>query len=376
MEEFGIYIHIPYCKRKCTYCNFHYSTQFSTKVQLLKTLGIEIENRCNEIPSGRVRTIYFGGGTPSALTIDEIHHLMILIQGFYTIADDVEVTFEANPEDLSLEYLQALLKIGINRLSIGIQSFRDNDLLWMNRNHSSEMSHLAIQSAIYAGFRNISCDLIFGIPDSSDEQWLKGLQFLGDYGIPHLSCYALTVEEKTKLYHDVHYKKTLVVDDEQVIRQMNLLFGWIKENDYEAYEISNYCKPGFRSIHNANYWLGKPYLGFGPSAHSYYNQTRRWNISNNALYIKSIENDLTYFDKEELTLQNRYNEYIMINLRRMEGIDIHYLENEYPEFWNSVKSSVYNKLDQGFLQEQEHRFRLTNEGKIISDSIIRDLFVV
>lgn len=332
MVHSGIYIHIPYCKRKCTYCNFHFSTQFNTLKALLEALHTEIMNRALEIPDILVDTIYFGGGTPSVLSPTHIESLLHTVYSRYPVQPCAEITLECNPDDLNREYLQDLHSIGINRLSIGIQSFSDRDLQWMNRAHNANQSKEALTLAAATGFDNISCDLIFGIPGATDTEWLQHLGILYDNGVPHISCYALTVEEMTLLEHRIRHQQMPALSEEDSIRQMLLMFDSMTHHGYEAYEISNYCLPGHRAVHNSNYWKGLPYLGFGPSAHSYYGNTRRWNLSNNQLYSDAVKNGKLYYESETLTRRDRFNEFLMIKLRRIEGIRIAELEQDFEEY--------------------------------------------
>lgn len=341
---------------------------------MLDALQSEIIQRTPEVKFDSISTIYFGGGTPSILSIQEIEVVLNSISSHYSLDLNPEITLEANPDDLNRHYLKELNSLGINRLSIGIQSFHESDLQWMNRAHTSIQSHHAIQFAIDEGFENINCDLIFGIPNSSDQIWSNNISQMIQYQIPHLSCYALTVEEKTKLYSAIRNKQSEAPDDEHTVRQMNILFQIMSEHGYEAYEISNYCKPGFRSKHNSNYWQGKPYLGFGPAAHSFHNTQRRWNISNNNLYIQYIESNLPYYETEELSRRDLFNEYIMVNLRRMEGIDTEYILEYHSEFYREFINQLNQLNHSKYFIKNKNSYSLTNEGKIMSDWIIRALF--
>ncbi|MEO6191131.1 MAG: radical SAM family heme chaperone HemW [Saprospiraceae bacterium] len=374
MQDLGLYIHIPYCKRKCTYCNFHFSTQIDTKNKLIQSLLSEIKQRANEINDGLVKSIYFGGGTPSVMSENELGQILNQIRKYYNIASEVEITLESNPDDLNSSYLKGLSYSEINRLSIGIQSFEDKELVWMNRAHDSAQSHHAIQASLEAGFNNISCDLIYGIPISSHEIWHNNISHLINYNIPHISCYALSVEEKTKLYSDIKLNKTLAPDDQFTIEQMQILFDRMDKNNYEAYELSSYCKNGYRSKHNSSYWQNKSYLGFGPSAHSFHNNRRRWNVANNNIYIQSINSLIPYFEEETLSHRDRYNEYVMLNLRRIEGIDLKLIQLEFNEYFNNCKSILQEYYKNKYLILEGNKYRLSNKGKIICDQIIRNLF--
>lgn len=376
MVHSGIYIHIPYCKRKCTYCNFHFSTQFDTLQALLEALHTEIKNRAQEIPDILVDTIYFGGGTPSVLSPTHIESLLHTVYSRYPVQQGAEITLECNPDDLNREYLQDLHSIGINRLSIGIQSFSDRDLQWMNRAHNAFQSKEALTLAAATGFKNISCDLIFGIPGASDEEWLQHLGILYDYSVPHISCYALTVEEKTLLEHRIRHQQMPALSEEDSVRQMLLMFDSMTLHGYEAYEISNYCLPGHRAVHNSNYWKGLPYLGFGPSAHSYHGNTRRWNLSNNQLYTDAVKNGKLFYESETLTRRDRFNEFLMINLRRIEGIRIAELQQDFEEYARDTLLELNRLQREGLIAVNEEGYTLTKEGKLLSDSVIRNLFQI
>lgn len=376
MVHSGIYIHIPYCKRKCTYCNFHFSTQFDTVPVLLEALHKEILLRRQEIPDIVVDTIYFGGGTPSVFSASQIESLLHAVYSNYPVSLGAEITMECNPDDLSRQYLQDLHSIGINRLSMGIQSFSDRDLQWMNRAHNAIQSKQALTLAAWTGFDNISCDLIFGIPGASDEEWLQHLSILYDFGVPHISCYALTVEEKTLLEHRIRHKLMPALSEEDSARQMILLFDTMTRHGYEAYEISNYCLPGQRAVHNSNYWKGLPYLGFGPSAHSYNGNKRRWNISNNQRYADAVNSGKLYYESETLTRRDRFNEFLMINLRRIEGIRIAELQQNFMEYASDTLLELNRLQGEGLIAVNAEAYTLSKEGRLLSDSVIRNLFQV
>ncbi len=374
MKDLSLYIHIPYCKRKCTYCNFHFSTEFSTKQQVIQSIAKEIKDRANEIPYSQVETIYFGGGTPSILSLDEFDLLMNSIYSTYRISSNPEITVELNPDDVNSDLCFHYKKTSVNRISLGIQSFYDSHLEWMNRAHTANQSIESIRTLEEAGFNNISCDLIFGIPNCTHQQWYNNIQKLLDFDIPHISCYALTVEEKTKLHSDITKKKINPLDDHHTIEQMEILLDLLESNSYETYEISSYCKSGFRSRHNTRYWNNEHYIGFGPSAHSYNGKVRRWNISNNALYSKLVECNQEYFDSEELTINNRFNEYLMVNLRRIEGISLNKIKDEFNEFSGQLDNNLKRHLEYRNITVNNDIIQLTRKGKFICDSILSDLF--
>src|SRR6266542_127154 len=276
----GIYLHIPFCRQACTYCNFHFTTSLRYKNDLVKALAKEAEMEKEYLQGEEISTIYFGGGTPSILDIYDLRLLIDDLFKNYSVAPNAEITLEANPDDISSDKLKAWKDIGINRLSIGVQSFFKEELRWMNRAHNAE---LAVNSLLLAvkEFDNITVDLIYGSPLLTDEMWKQNVERAIEFNIPHLSCYALTVEEKTPLHKLINTNKTQNVDDEKQARQFLLLMQWLKERGYEHYEVSNFAKPGFRSRHNSSYWKREKYLGLGPSAHSYNGSERRWNIANN-----------------------------------------------------------------------------------------------
>jgi len=273
-----------------------------------------------------IETIYFGGGTPSLLTNDDMKSLLDAIKNNYAISKEAEITIEANPDDISKEKLSGWKAAGINRLSIGIQSFKEKDLQWMNRVHNTTQAFESILLAKNAGFNNFSVDLIYGTPGLTDEEWKINVEQVINSGAPHIACYALTVEPNTALQKMISLKKKVDIDTDQQARQFLLLMKWLKEAGYEHYEISNFAKPGYRSKHNNSYWQGKKYIGIGPSAHSYDGESRRWNVANNTLYIQSIKNNIIPFEEEKLTNGERLNEYIMTSLRTIEGLDLKAIE--------------------------------------------------
>lgn len=323
-----------------------------------------------------IESVYFGGGTPSLLPAEQIEAVLDALQRKFTISDTAEVTLEANPDDISVLRLTAWRKMGINRLSIGIQSFFEEDLKWMNRAHTSEQSANSIRQARDAGFDNLTIDLIYGSPGLSDEKWWQNVQKAIDLGIPHLSCYALTVEPKTTLHNMIFKKKMPDTNAEQQARQFMQLTGWLQKAGYEHYEISNFSIPGKRSRHNSSYWQGKPYYGFGPSAHSFNGtDTRSWNIANNALYIRSLAQNIVPAEKERLTVTQRLNEYIMTSLRTMEGADLSYIRKGFGEtFAERVLSSAQRHINNEKLMLSNRRLVLTGTGKLFADGIAADLF--
>ncbi|MEI2694508.1 MAG: radical SAM family heme chaperone HemW [Saprospiraceae bacterium] len=372
----GLYIHIPFCKRKCSYCCFHFSTNLSTRNELVQALLKEIKIRASDLPNQTIHTLYFGGGTPSLFTETELYEILHTIKGNYQLLPEVEISIEANPDDITNAYSTSLLNLGFNRMSIGIQSFFEEDLKWMNRSHTANQSRDAIETVINAGFINLSIDLMYGLPSTDQNRWKDNLNELIKYNIPHFSAYSLTLEERTSLHHLVNEKKITIPPDEETIRQMNYLLDFCELNNYEAYEISNFSKTGFRSKHNSSYWEGIPYLGFGPSAHSYIHPYRSWNVSNNNAYIKALVSDESFFMQEKLNANELYNEYMMLQLRRIEGLDLEYIANHFPEFLTYAESALQKQLNLKNIQFLNGRFQLTRQGKTIADSVSSDLFVV
>lgn len=372
----GIYIHIPFCKKACHYCNFHFSTSLNLKNGFIQSLLKEIDLQSNYLNSTPVETIYFGGGTPSLLEEKELAQVMDKLYGSFNISPRSELTLEANPDDIAPEKLAAWKSTGINRLSIGIQSFFDQDLQWMNRAHDARQARKCIIMAQDAGFNNLTIDLIYGTPTQSNEQWLENIQTAVGLNIPHLSCYALTVEPGTALNKMIELRRKEAVDPEKQAIQFLLLMNQLKGYGYEHYEISNFAKPGFRSRHNSSYWQGKSYLGLGPSAHSYNGHTRKWNIANNALYIQSIRQGTIPSEEEILSLQQQLNEFIMISLRTAEGLDLEILEKKFsPPQRLKLEKDVSKYIELGQVERINASLRLTDAGKLFADGISADLFV-
>lgn len=376
MKPAGLYIHIPYCKRKCTYCNFHFSTNLSTKHSLLNALIKEIELRAEEASPFLIQSIYLGGGTPSLLKESELIKLFQTIQSNYKFDTNPEITLEANPDDINDEYMNHLNLVGINRLSIGVQSFFDKDLSWMNRAHNAHQSFESIEMVIKAGFKNFSIDLMYGLPDINLDTWTSNLNNVLVYDIPHISCYALTIEERTALSEQVKQNKIIVPEDSYTLDQMDVLLDFCEVNNYEPYEISNFAKSGFRSKHNSAYWDGIPYFGFGPAAHSYINDIRRWNVANNSLYIQAIENKLPYFETEILSRKDKCNEYLMLQLRRIEGLSVRYLEKYFEEFSSTIKLQMDIQMERGNINFYNGKYVLSRKGRYIADEISSSLFVL
>ncbi|WP_353159807.1 radical SAM family heme chaperone HemW [Myroides odoratus] len=370
----GIYIHIPFCKQACHYCDFHFSTSLKKKEEMLAAIQRELFLRKDELAGEHIETIYFGGGTPSILAVDEINTLIDTVYQQYTVVEQPEITLEANPDDLDAETIQRLAQSKVNRLSIGIQSFGEEDLKMMNRAHNAQEAISCLQEAVQY-FDNISIDLIYGIPNLSNERWIDNIQRILDLGIPHISCYALTVEERTAL-NKLIQKGVIPSPKEEVAHaHFMLLIEKLRANGYIHYELSNFAKPGYYSKNNSAYWLGKKYLGIGPSAHSFDGRYRSWNISNNPLYIKSIEAGELPSEIEELSVIDRYNEYVMTGLRTIWGVDLTRVSNEFgAEFYNYLVQESASFIADGFMQKQENILTITDKGKFLSDGIASDLF--
>lgn len=374
----GIYVHIPFCRKACVYCDFHFSTNLSRKAELVQSLEEEIHIRSEEILELDVlRTLYLGGGTPSVLDSTEIQGLFDAIQTFIPFHPAIEITLEANPDDLDEAYLKELYHIGVNRLSIGIQSFSEEILSWMNRSHTAIQSKTVIDQVRKAGFDNFSTDLIFGNPGSDRNLWKNDLETLLAFKPPHISVYALTVEAKTALAHQVAKDKLKLPEDEAYQAQFMDAHERLTEAGYEHYELSNYALPGFRSQHNSAYWEGVPYVGLGPSAHSYDGKQRSWNLANNAKYIQRLrEKKSPVEEKETLSLRDQYHEYLMTHLRKETGIDIKKIEDNWVKDWETrFQEQVSTLKAQELMVQKDHFLSLSPQGWLLSDQIIRDLFI-
>ena len=374
----GIYLHIPFCKQACTYCNFHFSTNLSRKAEFLDALSKEICQQNDFISKDElIETIYFGGGTPSLLTPLELQKIISLLHDNFLISNNVEITLEANPDDINPTTLKTWLSLGINRLSLGVQSFSDDELIWMNRAHNANQSIESIKQIIEAGFENFSVDLIFGSPFLSNETLEKSIEILSNLNVPHISCYALTVEEKTALHHSIKKKKSPEIKSEKQAEQFLICSEKLTELGYEHYEISNYAKPGKRSKHNSSYWKGMPYYGFGPSAHGFNGKNiRKWNVSDNILYNHRVLNNENSFEVETLTETQLLNEFIMTSIRTMEGFTIQEVRNKFgvekaKEL--EVKIKVL-KITNYFQHINDNQIVLSQLGKLYADGITAELF--
>jgi len=373
----GIYIHIPFCKQACHYCNFHFSTQLKYKNAIFNAILQEAEARKSYLQNQIVETIYLGGGTPSLLSIDELNILFDILAKHYDLSDLKEVTIEANPDDLTKDYLNELKSTAINRLSVGIQSFFDEDLQFMNRAHNAKEAAICIQLAKDAGFIKFSIDLIYGIPKKFGGSFEKNLDRFFELDVDHLSAYNLTVEAKTPLAKMIEKEKAPAVDELQSANEMNYLMNAANQHNYEHYEISNFARDNKYAIHNTSYWSGKHYLGLGPAAHSYNGESRQWNVANNQTYQKAIEKGDAYFEIEQLTEIEKLNELLLTGLRTKWGFDLAHIE----QLNSENKSDFNNQLENYIIKNKAHLIneygflKLTQAGKLYADNIAAELFL-
>ncbi|RRJ93805.1 radical SAM family heme chaperone HemW [Flavobacterium macacae] len=371
----GIYIHIPFCKQACHYCDFHFSTSMKKKEEMVLALAKEMQMRKSE-NSEVVETIYFGGGTPSVLTNEELNFLIEEVYRNFNVAKNPEITLEANPDDLSEERIIELSKTRINRLSIGIQSFFEEDLKMMNRAHNSAEAKKSLQIATQY-FDNISIDLIYGIPGLNNEMWRENIQTALDFGVPHISSYALTVEPKTALKKLIQTGKIAEPKDDSAQEHFQILVDVLQENEFIHYELSNFGKENYFSKNNSAYWLGKKYIGIGPSAHSYDGVSRSWNIANNSIYLKEIQGNKLPNEVEVLSKEDRYNEYIMTGLRTIWGISLNRIETEFGDkFLNYLVQQADKFLADDLLSIENNILKTTRKGKFLADGIASDLFML
>ena len=372
----GIYIHIPFCKKACHYCNFHFSTNQNSKSAFIKAVCKELMLRKSEYTSEEIQSIYFGGGTPTVLEVSELEVILQTVYAHYNVSDAAEITLEANPDDLDEEKIKALSNTKINRLSIGIQSFHESDLSAMNRAHNADEAKKCLEiSTTY--FDNITIDLMFGMPTMSVAQWRQNLQTAFGFGIKHLSCYALTVEPKTALEHFIKKGNHPPMDDELAAKHFEVLLQETATQGLTHYETCSFGHPDYFSRHNTSYWLGKTYMGVGPSAHSFDGVQRSWNVSNNSKYIKSLEADLRPYESEVLSVENRFNEYIMTGLRTIWGVSLEKIETD---FGVKIKTQLLEnskkfRASKTLILEENH-LKITRTGKFLSDGIASDLFLV
>jgi oxygen-independent coproporphyrinogen-3 oxidase len=374
----GLYVHIPFCKQACHYCDFHFSTSLRYRTEMVEALAREIRWRAAYLPSPRLNSIYLGGGTPSLLTAAELELLFATIVEYFEISPTAEITLEANPDDIKPAALKAWAESPINRLSIGIQSFGEADLHFMNRAHSAAEARDCLWLAREFAFEQLTVDLIYGAPTTTNRQWAKNLAIVAEADIPHLSCYALTVEPRTALAHQIKTGKVAPVDEEQAARQFEQLLDWAGQQAYEQYEISNFARREQYAVHNTSYWQGKPYLGIGPSAHSFDGTSRQWNVANNARYLRCLSQDnlstakaTGLYEREHLGAAERYNERIMTGLRTKWGVDVASLE---PGFSAHFLQEVQQFVNTGVVFQKDNCFVLSPEGRLLADGIAASLF--
>ncbi len=370
----GFYIHIPFCSKRCHYCDFYSNTNLNLRESFVEALLGEIRQRKDYLPDPKIDTIYFGGGTPSLLSPEHFEKIFAAIQADYMVSENAEITFEANPDDLTPEYLSSLADLPFNRISIGIQSFDDNDLKRLNRRHSGEEARQSVQHAKDAGFKNISIDLIYGLPFQTIEGWQEQLQKALDCGVQHISAYGLTYEEGTVLWKQLKNNSLQPVDEDTMNKMYFILRETLQKSGYEAYEISNFALSGFRSRHNSSYWKQIPYLGVGPSAHSYDGDSRQWNVPSLPDYIKGIQEGNKVSERECLSVYERYNDFILLSLRTSEGLNLTELE---ARFGSQLKQYCLQNI-KTFIETEKVNYegdviRLYPEGILISDMILAEL---
>ncbi len=372
----GIYIHIPFCKSKCSYCNFYSATKQNFIEDFIPLLIKEIEGRKNYLKGEKVETIYFGGGTPSVLSIEQLNIILKKIKDLFIIDSNPEITLEANPDDLDSTFLSDLYKLRINRLSIGIQSFNDNELIKINRRHTSQKALEVISIAKQIGFNNISIDLIYGLPNQTVKEWIENVKIATQLPIQHLSIYGLSYEPHTPLWFQLQKGKVTATSDEEMNEMYRIVIEECTKNKLFQYEISNFAKSGFHSRHNSSYWNMTPYLGLGPSAHSFNGISRQWNVASLTKYESAINNNKPYFEKEILTEKDKINEFIMLSLRKKEGINLDKTEKLFglKTKENIIKSSQKH-ISNSYIIKKENNLSLTFKGILISNQIMADLML-
>ena len=372
----GIYIHIPFCRKACHYCNFHFTTNMDSVDTMVDAILKEIGLRKDYLNHQTIESIYFGGGTPSVLSEAQISDLLNEMSKFFRFEEKVEVTLEANPDDLSKDYLETLKRTGINRLSIGVQSFFEEDLIWMNRSHDANQAQNCIIDAQNIGFEDISVDLIFGCPDTNMVKWKQNLEKITSLDVPHVSCYGITVEERTALHLMIQKGKTTAPNESMYLEQFNFTDDYLTSHGFEHYEISNYAKEEKYAVHNTNYWRQKQYLGLGPSAHSFDGQSRQWNVNHNLKYLKALSADELIYEVETLTRVDVFNEYLMTGLRTQWGCDLKHLEFISKEYFDAFLKELEPLLDEGIINELDSKIYLSKNALGISDNVIAQLFIV
>ncbi|MFA5818375.1 MAG: radical SAM family heme chaperone HemW [Bacteroidales bacterium] len=372
----GIYIHIPFCKKLCFYCDFYHIISSDDNSVFVDTLLKEALLRQDYLGTEAVSTIYFGGGTPSVFSIKELGKILDGINKIFRVEENCEITVELNPDDVNSIYLDGLKKLNIKRISLGIQSWRDSDLKMLNRRHNSAQAAMALKETFNAGFENVTIDLIYGIPGMSVQEWASNLDFTFSFDIKHLSAYHLTFEPGTVFGKMLEKGLISEIEEEESASLFNTLIEKSESAGFIHYEISNFGKPGYFSVHNSNYWKQVNYLGLGPSAHSFNGYSRQWNISDVKGYIKSVNTGKSFFEKEELDIKARFNEYIMTSLRTMWGIDLEYIEKTFEkEGYDYVVNLAGKFRDYGLMKQDKKTLVLTNQGKMISDNIISEFMM-
>jgi len=374
----GIYFHIPFCKQACYYCNFHFSTSMKYKSEMVEAMLRELDWRQRYLREEELSSLYFGGGTPSLLEEGELMAFFDAVHRYFRLASDAEITLEANPDDLHPEKLAALRRSPVNRLSIGVQSFSEEDLRFFNRAHNAREARECLERARAAGFEDLTIDLIYGAPTTSDARWLENLRMAFESNIPHLSCYALTVEPRTALDYFIRKGKVPPLEEEQAARQFELLREATAAAGYEQYEISNFAWPGRYARHNSSYWSGEAYLGIGPSAHSYDGHSRQWNVANNAKYLRALSGTkleaTQLYEREELQPSDRYNEYVMTGLRTIWGVELKKVRALGLGFEQHLRTAAQPFLEEGQLVQQKGAYQLTPQARFLADGIAAALF--
>ncbi len=372
----GIYIHIPFCKKACTYCDFHFSTSLKYVDEMTDAICAEIILKKERLAGQQIGSIYFGGGTPSVLPAAALQKIFNTLTQHFSIDSDAEITLEANPDDLDAKKIADLRQLPVNRFSIGIQSFFNEDLIWMNRAHNATEAETCVKRSQDAGFENLSIDLIYGYPLLTNEKWLQNINKAISLETPHISAYSLTVEPKTALAHAIRKGKQIPLNDEQSADQFEMLIKKSGEAGFEQYEISNFALPGKYAVHNTNYWRGVPYLGIGPSAHGFDGTNRYLNIANNATYLSLLTEGKLAETVEELNPYDRFNEYIMTSLRTMWGVNLEQISSTYGKFFvNDTLKNIKPFVERNWLEQQENTLLLTAEGKLFADYIASELFL-
>jgi oxygen-independent coproporphyrinogen-3 oxidase len=372
----GIYIHIPFCKKLCFYCDFYHVISPDNNSSFIEALLEEASLRRNYLENQKVSTIYLGGGTPSVFSIKDLGTILDHINKLYTVTDDCEITVELNPDDVNPVYLDGLRSLNINRVSLGIQSWRDSDLKLLNRRHDSAQAVNALEDTLKAGFKNVTIDFIYGIPGMSQKEWESNLDFSFSFGIKHLSAYHLTIEPGTVFGKMLEKGAITEIDENESASQFNILIEKAESAGFIQYEISNFGLPGFFSIHNSNYWKQVSYLGLGPSAHSFNGYSRQWNVRDLKGYIKAVNSGKSFYESEELDTRKRFNEYIMTSLRTMWGIDLEYVESMFEKEGYDYVVNLSGKFkNYGLMKLEKNSLVLTNQGKLISDNIISEFMM-